>query len=77
LSKQMISLESAPSNSMTTHSKCLRSKDSHTYNIVRAYKRKERMVMKKRDPTNDKKNDRFWLAFTHPEKKDANGDPIP
>jgi hypothetical protein len=35
------------------------------------------MVMKKHDKTKDMKKDKFWISFTHPEKKDTDDHYIP
>lgn len=45
--------------------------------MFRAYKRKGRVVMRKHDKVKDMKNQRFWISFTHPEKKDAEDQYIP
>lgn len=59
---------------------CLISKrfKNNTFCIVyRAYKRKAKVVMKKKDTKANKLIDRFWLCFTHPDFKDANDNYIP
>ena len=43
----------------------------------RAYKRKRRVTLKRWDSTFKRPQDRFWVCFTHPDHKDADGKFIP
>jgi hypothetical protein len=47
--------------------------------LIKSYKRKQRVVMKKKDTSKKQNNevDRFWVVFTNPEELDKDGDYIP
>jgi hypothetical protein len=45
--------------------------------LSKAYKRKERVVMRKMDTKKKKLLERFWISFTHPEQVDAENNCLP
>ena len=45
--------------------------------FIRAYKRKQKLVMKKFDSKTKRTVDRWWVCFTHPEAKDKEDNYIP
>lgn len=74
----MNSLEKRKSASTIKSSKCSISRINRVKLRYRAYKRKNRVVMKKKDTTKkDAIIDRFWVNVTHPEALDKDGNYIP